>query len=150
MQADRMTLKPQQHFTCSFPSETSSASWTRQVFLYKTWTEVVSFSTVSHFILSKPTVLFLFHHGFKYVSFTHFPLPSHSLLPICCCFSDSRSAFLSPYFFLHHRQWCLVNIILIHPSLSATIMVTRCTYAFLGPLIGTINTSSSESLETLH
>lgn len=53
-----------------------------------------------------------------YVSFTPFPSPSHTH-SVCCYFIFSCSAFLYPPLpssFLHHRQWYLVNITLIHSS----------------------------------
>lgn len=114
--ADRMMLKPQQHSTCSSLSETWSApqKGKMRVFLYKTWIEVVLFfSTTSHFIWSKKKPPTYFPAGirilFPPMSRLHiFPYP-HTLL-LCIPLSTS------PSFFLDHRQWCLVNITLIHSS----------------------------------
>lgn len=94
----------------------------RRGFSYIRHGGVVSFSTTSHAISSKPTLLLHFHHSFKsYFLPCLFHTFSHILTLILyssCCFSVSCSAFLYPHLppFFHHRQWCLLNITLIHPS----------------------------------
>lgn len=115
MKADKMTLKPQQHFTLSSQSETCLAPQRgkKRLILFKTWIGVaLFFSNYFSLQLIKTSNFFstMASNLTSAVSFTHFPLPPtlfvaviassvlHSSIYLSLLFPPSQTVMLSEYY----------------------------------------------------